>query len=141
MGSWPVVGCVEWWACHSVLAQFPWDTDTVTEVCMTGFCWETRVHTSEGRKEVELGRGLLPCSVLEARPELSPQGGLGAGGWAQWLQRRGAGSRSCLTASPPHSGFSGVFWEGEYQTHRLTVVKILEIPLWITYSFSVSLSC
>ena len=36
VGSWPVVGCMEWWACHSVLAQFLWDTDAVTEVCMTG---------------------------------------------------------------------------------------------------------
>ena len=54
MGSWPVVGCMEWWACHSVLAQFLWDTDAVTEVCMTGFRWETHDHTSEGRKEVEL---------------------------------------------------------------------------------------
>ena len=51
MGSWPIVGCVEWWVCHSVLAQFPWDTDAVTEVCMTGFRWETNDHTSEGRKE------------------------------------------------------------------------------------------
>ena len=36
----------------------------------------------ERRKEVELGRGLLLCHVLESRPELSPQDGLGAGGWA-----------------------------------------------------------
>ena len=55
MGSWPIVGCVEWWACYSVLAQFPWDTDAVTEVCMTGFHWETHDHTCGGRKEVELG--------------------------------------------------------------------------------------
>ena len=48
-------GCLEGWACHSVLAQFPWDTDAVTEVYMTGFHWETHDHTSEGRKEVELG--------------------------------------------------------------------------------------
>ena len=54
MGSWPIVGCVEWWVCRSVLGQFPWDTDAVTEVCMTGFLWETHDHTSEGRKEVEL---------------------------------------------------------------------------------------
>ena len=33
---------------------------------------------------MELGRGLLPCSVLESRPELSPQGGLGAGRWVHW---------------------------------------------------------
>ena len=57
------------------------------------------------------------------------------------VAEKGAGSRMCPTASPPHSGFSGVFREGENQTHRLTVVKILEITLWITYSFSVSLSC
>ena len=103
MGSWPIMGCVEWWVCHSVLAQFPWDTDAVTEVCMTEFLCETHDHTSEGRKEarkqgrkeVQLGRGLLPCSVLESRPKLSPQGGLGAGGWAQWSQRRGMGSRRC----------------------------------------------
>ena len=55
VGSWPIVGCVEWWACHSVLAQFPWDTDAVTEVCMTGFHWEMHDHTCGGRKEVELG--------------------------------------------------------------------------------------
>ena len=36
MGSWLIVGCLEGWACHSVLAQFPWDTDAVTEVCV---CW------------------------------------------------------------------------------------------------------
>jgi len=83
VGSWPIVGCVEWWVCHSVLAQFPWDTDAVTEVCMTGFRWETNDHTSEGRKEGSgMGRGLLLCHVLESRPELSPQRGLGAGGWA-----------------------------------------------------------
>ena len=37
--------------CHSVLAQFPWDTDAVTEVCMIEFLCETHDHTSEGRKE------------------------------------------------------------------------------------------
>ena len=73
----------------SVLAQFSWDTDAMTEVCMTGFNWESCDHTCGGRKAVGLGR-MLSCSVLEARPELSPQGGLGAGGWAQWSQRRGA---------------------------------------------------
>ena len=97
--------------------------------------WEGHDHTCGGRKEVELGRGLLPgllpCSVLESRPELSPQGGLGAGGWAQWLQRRGLGSRRCHTAPLPHSGFCGVFREGENQTHRITVVKIPEITLQI----------
>ena len=87
MGSWLIVGCVEWWACHSVLAQFSWDTDAVTEVCMTGFNWKSRDHTCGGRKAVGLGRRMLSCSVSEARPELSPQGGLGAGGWAQWSQR------------------------------------------------------
>ena len=51
MGSWPTVGCVKWCTCHSVLAQFPWDTDAVTEVCMTGFHWETHDHTCGGRKE------------------------------------------------------------------------------------------
>ena len=55
MGSWPTVGCVKWCGCHSVLAQFSWDTDAVTEVCMTGFHWETHDHTCGGRKEVELG--------------------------------------------------------------------------------------
>ena len=54
MGSWPLVGFVEWWACHSVLAQFPWDPDAVTEVCMTGFHWNTHDYTCGGRKEVEL---------------------------------------------------------------------------------------
>ena len=54
MGSWLIVGCLEGWAYHSVLAQFPWDTDAETEVCMAGFHWETHDHTSEGRKEVEL---------------------------------------------------------------------------------------
>ena len=56
---------------------------------MIGFNWESCDHTCGGRKAVGLGR-MLSCSVLEARPELSPQGGLGAGGWAQWSQRRGA---------------------------------------------------
>ena len=55
---------------------------------MTGFNWESRDHTCGGRKAVGLGR-MLSCSVLEARPELSPQGGVGAGGWGQWSQRRG----------------------------------------------------
>ena len=40
-------------------------------------------HTCGGRKDVGLGRRMLSCSVLEKRPELSPQGGLGAGGLAQ----------------------------------------------------------
>ena len=34
MGSWLIVGCLEGWAYHSVLAQFPWDTDAVTEACV-----------------------------------------------------------------------------------------------------------
>ena len=55
---------------------------------MTGFNWESCDHTCGGRKAVGLGR-MLSCSVLEARPELSPQGGLGAGGWAQWSQKGG----------------------------------------------------
>ena len=92
----------------SVLAQFSGDTDAVTEVCMTGFNWESRDHTCGGRKAVGLGRRMLSCSVLEARAELSPQGGLGAGGWGQWSQRRGAGSRRCLTAPPPHWIFCGL---------------------------------
>ena len=37
VGSWLMVGCMEWWTCHSVLAQFSWNTDAVTEVCMSGF--------------------------------------------------------------------------------------------------------
>ena len=36
---------------------------------------------------MELGRGLLPFSVLKSRPELSPQGGLGAGRWVHWSWR------------------------------------------------------
>ena len=94
-------------------AQFSWDTDAVTEVCVPGFNWKSHDHTFGGRKDVGLGRRMLPCSVLEARPELSPHGGLGAGGWAYWSQRRGAGSRRCPTAPPPHSGFFVVFREGE----------------------------
>ena len=51
MGSWPVVGCAEWWACHSVLAQFPWDTDAVTEVCMVGSIGKhVIIPLKEGRK-------------------------------------------------------------------------------------------
>ena len=29
-------GCLEGWACRSVLVQFPWDTDVATEVCLPG---------------------------------------------------------------------------------------------------------
>ena len=32
-------GCLEGWACHSVLAQFPWDTDVVTAVGVPGLIW------------------------------------------------------------------------------------------------------
>ena len=43
-------------------------------------------------------------------------------------------------STPPHSGFCRVFREGETQAHRITVIKIPEIILWIIYSFSLSLS-
>ena len=58
------------------------------------------------RKNVELEKGLLPCSVLEPRPELSPQGGMGA----LVLE---VGSRRFPTASTPWSGFCDVFWKGK----------------------------
>lgn len=66
VGSWPIVGCMEWWACHSVLAQFPWDTDAVTEVCMTGFLLETHDHTCGGRKEVGWRTVTLQCVRIKA---------------------------------------------------------------------------
>ena len=66
MGSWPIVGCVEWWVCRSVLGQFPWGTDAVTEVCMTGFRWETNDHTSEGKKEGS-GIGKRPVTLPRVR--------------------------------------------------------------------------
>ena len=73
--------------------------------------WEGHDHTCGGRKEVELGRGLLPgllpCSVLESRPELSPQEGMGA----LVLE---VGSRRFPTASTPWNGFCDVFWKGKY---------------------------
>ena len=72
--------------------------------------WEGHDHTCGGRKEVELGRGLLPgllpCSVLESRPELSPQGGMGA--LALKVE-----SRRFPTALTPWSGFCDVFWKGK----------------------------
>ena len=58
------------------------------------------------RKNVELEKGLLPCSVLERRPELNPQGGMGA----LVLE---VGSRRFPTASTPWSGFCDVFWKGK----------------------------
>ena len=95
---WAYVNCqlVEWWVCQC-LSSVSLDTDAVTEVCVPGLIRKCD-HTCGGRKDMGLGR-MLSCSVLEARTELSPQGGLGAGGWAQWSQRRGAGSRRC----PQHS--------------------------------------
>ena len=51
MGSWLIVGCLEGWACHSVLAQFPWDTDAVTEVCVLLLIGKVMITlTKEGRK-------------------------------------------------------------------------------------------
>ena len=41
--------------CASVLAQFSWGTDAVTEVCMIGFNWESCDHTCGGRKAVGVG--------------------------------------------------------------------------------------
>ena len=49
-----------------VLGQFPWDTDAVTEVCMTGFRWETNDHTSEGKKEGS-GIGKRPVTLPRVR--------------------------------------------------------------------------
>ena len=54
--------------------------------------------------------------------------------------REGGWDQEVPTAPPPHSGFSGVCRKSKNQTHRITVVKIQEITLWITYSFFVSLS-
>ena len=83
--------------------------------------WEGHDHTCGGRKEVELGRGLSPCSVLESRPELSPQGGMGA--LALEVE-----SRRFPTALIPWSGFCDVFWKGKnhYATSKITVGKIPE---------------
>ena len=44
-------GCLEGWACHSVLAQFTWDTDTVTEVCLRWLIGKVMITpVEEGRK-------------------------------------------------------------------------------------------
>ena len=56
------------------------------------------------------------------------------------VPEKGDGIQEVPTAPPPHSGFSGVCRKSKNQTHRITVVKIQEITLWITYSFFVSLS-
>ena len=51
VGSWLIVGCLEGWACHSVLAQFTWDTDTVTEVCLRWLIGKVMITpVEEGRK-------------------------------------------------------------------------------------------
>lgn len=80
--------------------------------------WEGHDHTCGGRKEVELGRGLLPCSVLESRPELSPEedGCINSGG----------GIQKVPTASTPWSGFCDVFGRGQESlcNLKITVGKI-----------------
>ena len=91
--------------------------------------WKGHDHTCGGRKEVELGRGLLPCSVLESRPELSPQGGMGALVLA-------VGSRRFPTALTPWSGFCDVFWKSKnhYATCKITFGKIPEMILLVIFS-------
>ena len=70
---------------------------------------------------MELGRGLLPCGVLESRPELSPQGVMDA-------LALEVGSRRFPTALTPGSGFCDVFWKGKnhYATFKIIVGKIPE---------------
>ena len=78
---------------------------------------------------MEFGRELLPCIVLESRPELSPQGGMGA----LVLVVR---SRRFPTASNPWSGFCDVFWKSKnhYATCKITVGKIPEMTLLVIFS-------
>lgn len=79
---------------------------------------------------------MLSCRVSEARPELSPQGGLvqedGHSG-----PREGCVIQEVLPQHPPHSGFFVVFREGENygQTHSITVSKTPEITSWATLVF------
>ena len=54
--------------------------------------------------------------------------------------REGGGDPGGAPQHPLHTVDSVVFREGENQAHRITVVKIPEITLWITHSFSLSLS-
>ena len=59
------------------------------------------------------------------------------------VPEKGAGPRRCPTAPPPHSGYLWSLGKAriKYATHRITVSKTAEITSWVTFGFSVILSC
>ena len=121
MGSWLIMGCLEGWARHSVLAQFPWDTDAMTEVCVLRLIGKVMITFEKEGRKWSWEEDYYPAVCLESRPKLSPQGGMGA----LVLE---VGSRRFPTALTPWSRFCDVFWKckNHYATSKITVGKIPE---------------